>query len=604
MKFFLLLLLKLHLGPLYACLVVNQSQLFLPWSSLIMATPTHLYPGVNLALREMPERELSFKDDYLFYPIGFPEYHGSKSAVMPVKEVAMMILMDASTDKPDWHRKVFDETIVQKWREEARQQSEDSLYARILQDKLGEGPRKPRDRIITDAAYFAQSGLIPTLDGPGNTIIKSGSFIDETLHRDLDRACYTLWKDQEGNVDWYSRSNDMVQNLIHPSMYNFVYDRSPFIQEEIVGVSNALVFMGQGELVRGQTPLVLPEYWSDKYQWLPANVGFREDGSADFTSYVNNLHPTKFPEIYRTIERLVDRVIPAWDHCLREVPRFGDESSAGEISQAEILLRRCCFMWLMNGSDEDDDLWTPEFDVDEFLHKDVQLSHQELRDLEEECYHDAEEPVEFDEDEYQRRMNEGLPPLTPNVDDETMAEVKWVKYRDAILPDPKPFEEADYAPKQILREKFKKDGLQIIFSAGSWHLEDQMNEKIAATALYYFDSENAGQDGYNYLERVYGTDLGTQVGFSRSCVQSYGDVGTPEGRLLAFPTSFNTVFPLSSDKIRRSRDIDASSPFGWLIHTGESFRRRMCRLSKRIGGLEVVKCLGALWTLRKRGRIG
>ncbi|KAL9562711.1 hypothetical protein ACKAV7_013275 [Fusarium commune] len=532
-----------------------------------MATPTHLYPGVNLALREMPERELSFKDDYLFYPIGFPEYHGSKSAVMPVKEVAMMILMDASTDKPDWHRKVFDETIVQKWREEARQQSEDSLYARILQDKLGEGPRKPRDRIITDAAfdytklrgkarYFAQSGLIPTLDGPGNTIIKSGSFIDETLHRDLDRACYTLWKDQEGNVDWYSRSNDMVQNLIHPSMYNFVYDRSPFIQEEIVGVSNALVFMGQGEL------------------WLPANVGFREDGSADFTSYVNNLHPTKFPEIYRTIE-----------------------------------------------SDEDDDLWTPEFDVDEFLHKDVQLSHQELRDLEEECYHDAEEPVEFDEDEYQRRMNEGLPPLTPNVDDETMAEVKWVKYRDAILPDPKPFEEADYAPKQILREKFKKDGLQIIVKMA----KDQMNEKIAATALYYFDSENvtpsrlsfrtqtssylnddikAGQDGYNYLERVYGTDLGTQVGFSRSCVQSYGDVGTPEGRLLAFPTSFNTVFPLSSDKIRRSRDIDASSPFGWLIHTGESFRRRMCRLSKRIGGLEVVKCLGALWTLRKRGRIG
>jgi hypothetical protein len=103
--------------------------------------------------------------------------------------------------------------------------------------------------------------------------------------------------------------------------------------------------MGKGEPVRGQTPLVrenefrskfgigsgkvLPEYWSDKYQWLPANVGFREDGSAEFTSYVNNLHPTKFPEIYRTIERLVDRVIPAWNHCLREVPRFGDETFAG-----------------------------------------------------------------------------------------------------------------------------------------------------------------------------------------------------------------------------------------------------------------------------------
>lgn len=138
----------------------------------------------------------------------------------------------------------------------------------------------------------------------------------------------------------------------------------------------------------------------------------------------------------------------------------------------------------MDFSDENGDLWTPEFNVKEFFHKDVELTHQELRDLEEECYHESEDPVEFDEDEDQRRMNEGLPPLTPNVDDETMAEVKWLKYRDAILPDPKPSEEVDYAPKQSLREKFKKDGLQIIvkmasieltpekpeFPAGSWHV--------------------------------------------------------------------------------------------------------------------------------------
>ncbi|KAI1038215.1 hypothetical protein LB503_012108 [Fusarium chuoi] len=89
------------------------------------------------------------------------------------------------------------------------------------------------------------------------------------------------------------------------------------------------------------------------------------------------------------------------------------------------------------------------------------------------------------------------------------------------------------------------------FSAGSWH--------IAVTALYYFDSENvtpsrlsfrmqtssylndkieAVQDSYNYLERVFGTDLGMQGGLARSSVQSYGDVDTPEGRLLAFPNVF------------------------------------------------------------------
>ncbi|QGI87682.1 hypothetical protein CEK25_002638 [Fusarium fujikuroi] len=592
MRFFPLLLLQLQLGLLYACLVADQPKLFLPRSSMTMATPTHVYPGVSLPLRDMPKRSFNRKDEYLFYPIGFPEYKRSQSQVMPVKEVAMMILMDTLTDKPDWHKKVFDETIVQKWRNEVRQQSEDGLYARIMQDKLEKGPRKPRDRIITDTAfdysYVEKSGLIPTLDGPGNTIIKSDSFIDKSLHRDISRACYTLLKEQEGKTDWHPRSNDMVQNLIHPSMHNFVYDRSPFIQHEVVGVSNALDFMGEGKSVRGQPPVVRQnlfehvwepefaigsgkigsEYWADKYQWLPANVRFREDGSAEFTSYVNNLYTTKFPEIYRTIERLVDKAIPAWDHCLREVSRFNDGTFAGR------------------NNDGNDDLWTPKLNGDEFLHKDVELTHQELRDLEEGCYHESEDSVEFDEDKDQRRMNEGLPPLTPNVDDETMAEVKWLKYRDAILSDPKPFEEVDYAPKQILREKFKKEGLQIIVKMASieltpekpefslevgittsmrlgiltfFQIEGQMNEKIAATALYYFDGENvapsrlsfrmqtssylndeikAGQDRYNYLERVFGTDLGMQGGLARSCVQSYGDVDTPEGRLLAFPNVF------------------------------------------------------------------
>ncbi len=79
-----------------------------------------------------------------------------------------------------------------------------------------------------------------------------------------------------------------------------------------------------------------------------------------------------------------------------------------------------------------------------------------------------------------------------------------------------------------------------------------MNEKIAATALYYLDSENVtpshlafrmqtdsylnddiqtSQDEYNWLERVFGTSLGA----SGSCTQNYGEVETRQGRLIAFP---------------------------------------------------------------------
>lgn len=93
-----------------------------------------------------------------------------------------------------------------------------------------------------------------------------------------------------------------------------------------------------------------------------------------------------------------------------------------------------------------------------------------------------------------------------------------------------------------------------------------MNEHIVATALYYLDSENVtpselwfrmatdseqpglqnqvAQDMYRWYERLYGTSLSRGPG--SETVQIYGSVGTPEGRLLAFPNVFqHCVNPFS-----------------------------------------------------------
>lgn len=44
--------------------------------------------------------------------------------------------------------------------------------------------------------------------------------------------------------------------------------------------------------------------------------------------------------------------------------------------------------------------------------------------------------------------------------------------------------------------------------------------------------ENIGQDQYHWLEMVHGTELGDSYG---ACLQYFGNVETPQGRLLAFP---------------------------------------------------------------------
>lgn len=43
----------------------------------------------------------------------------------------MMAVMDLLTDKPDWHIKVFDDEIAEKWRQEALAWPDDDLRRRL-----------------------------------------------------------------------------------------------------------------------------------------------------------------------------------------------------------------------------------------------------------------------------------------------------------------------------------------------------------------------------------------------------------------------------------------------------------------------------------------
>lgn len=139
------------------------------------------------------------------------------------------------------------------------------------------------------------------------------------------------------------------------------------------------------------------------------------------------------------------------------------------------------------------------------------------------------------------------------------------------MPDPE-WEDIQYSPSpaHLLRTRFSASGLQIIpklasieltplspsFPVGGWHIEGQMNEHIAGTALYYLDSENVTdtslsfrmqtsidmgdedspyaveQDSYHWMESVFATMLGGSGG---SCLQNYGRVETREGRIVGFP---------------------------------------------------------------------
>lgn len=117
--------------------------------------------------------------------------------------------------------------------------------------------------------------------------------------------------------------------------------RSLFIQEEVVGVGDAVDACAG----KGTTAPAVPigelngtgagRNWSETYQWLPANLGFQDDGTVRFSSYINNLHPRKYQHVYRTIEKLIDLAIPAWDQVLGDCGRKEDQTRISQPKSAE-----------------------------------------------------------------------------------------------------------------------------------------------------------------------------------------------------------------------------------------------------------------------------
>ncbi|KFA54266.1 hypothetical protein S40293_07830 [Stachybotrys chartarum IBT 40293] len=544
------------------------------------------YPGLSLALRYFdPSDQLSTAG--AIYPMGISaDCWGSQSEMLLVREAAMMIVMDQLSEKPLWYEKVHDNSIADKWIEEGLAIPVQPLYDTItrgkIRERLGSDITYPRrlptllnrqcmeyciQELRAKAEYYKKTGLIPTLDASA-TVVKSDVLVDKQLHEQLQAAFATLQKDQAASPDWHPKTDGKVQNLLHPSMYPLVYGKSRVFQEEVVGVEDAIDrWAGKGTVIRTQPAydtrggalLDAPagNLWSATYQWLPSNVKFQDDGSVRFTSYINNLHPVKYRSIYRVLEKLIEKALPAWDLCVAPYEGGSVASSSAGRTQPR-------FPMPDKPDDLNDENWDPPFDNMEWPLPEEEASQTQAEDdaASSAAGTDDEEQDE-EEEEFDERDSEG------NWLGGTKREIHWQKTRTAVQPEPPAFEAWNYGvkPGMSLREKFKD--LQVIvkmasieltpekpdFPQGSWHVEGLLNEKIVGTALYYLDSENittshldfrmqtdhyqtelmelVGQDRFSWLQLVYGTNLR-----NAPCLQNYGSVETKQGRLVAFPNTF------------------------------------------------------------------
>lgn len=106
------------------------------------------YPGLKLPLREFNNGGKEF------YPLGMHgNCFGATSDILPVREVAMMAIMEQLTDKESWEKKIFDDVIIAKWRKEALE------YPDLLLWRLATGGKVPNGRANGDPVHDAEYNM-------------------------------------------------------------------------------------------------------------------------------------------------------------------------------------------------------------------------------------------------------------------------------------------------------------------------------------------------------------------------------------------------------------------------------------------------------------
>ena len=190
---------------------------------------------------------------------------------------------------------------MQKWRTELSGKACTDVADYLIKDLQN-------DALISANDSFYRSGV----DG----VYESSDLIPSALHTKFVSEVEKLENIPESQRDWHPFSNEMVLNLVHPSLYCVVFGRTKAVAEEIA-LEDLEKSVGTGEVVT--TSEKQTKWRSEKYQWLPSDVLVDKNGKVTFQSYINGLHPIDHACLCQSISDILSLFVPMWEKTLAEL---------------------------------------------------------------------------------------------------------------------------------------------------------------------------------------------------------------------------------------------------------------------------------------------
>ncbi|KAJ5152482.1 hypothetical protein N7492_009762 [Penicillium capsulatum] len=148
----------------------------------------------------------------------------------------MTSVINTTTEKPDRDRKVFDEQITSKWRDEVSRSGQD--VSEKMMDCIVKELRWKADKLTS-------TGLVRVFDAG---VVKSDTAIPKHLQHDLKRAAAKFENIPEKEKDFHPGSDQKVVNLVYPSLFPLIFGRTRVLPDKVLSLDDCLRFAGEGEI--------------------------------------------------------------------------------------------------------------------------------------------------------------------------------------------------------------------------------------------------------------------------------------------------------------------------------------------------------------------
>ncbi|CAF1164628.1 unnamed protein product [Rotaria sordida] len=414
--------------------------------------------------------------------------YGEGSQPKSLIELRMVELSGIIRNKLKWFEKMKDQTIRNKWKQEALEQS-----------SLSE---KQIDYVLAELEYYDsirdQSMEMSAVDG----VWQSDELISQDIKQSLISCVNILENVPESEQDWHPGTNKQILDLVHPSLFCFVHQMTRVINEKnhLINIDDALEHIGRGETIdinvnalssnsNNKRKKLSEDYTrSNTNQWIPTEFNVSKDGQVKIESYINNLHPIQHKQLYQLIENICQCFIPLFNKVLTDL-------NYNQNKPNRIIVNP--YRWYVDKSSSDDN---DDNDDDD---------HHHLRTI-----------IQPDVGEFQ------MPPSTSsNIDLRGRKLQIIVKLANIVL--------TPSNPK---------------YPGGVWHVEGMDNEHIVATGIFYYFNSNITQSNLQFRTVIsepdyeqddrYGVNSVYGLQDTHPLNQQLGEIVTQENRCIVFPNIY------------------------------------------------------------------